>query len=87
MSIMTGTPVPTCDHTLAEEWKNYQYSTNRQVVIDADTRRVVAVGRPLPGNRNDRTAWELPHAKAADRKTTVIADSGYRDTNLPSPAR
>ncbi|MFY4722692.1 helix-turn-helix domain-containing protein, partial [Streptomyces sp. LaBMicrA B280] len=33
------------------------YSTNHQVVIDADTRLVVAVGRPLPGNRNDCKAW------------------------------
>ncbi|CAL9638573.1 IS5 family transposase IS112 [Streptomyces sp. enrichment culture] len=84
---MDGTTAPSHDHTVSEQSKNYRYSTNHQVVIDADTRRVVAVGRPLPGNRNDRTAWELPHAKAADRKTTVIADSGYRDTNLPSPAR
>ncbi|GAA3385123.1 hypothetical protein GCM10017750_62460 [Streptomyces racemochromogenes] len=41
------------DHTIAERSKNYRYSTNHQVVIDADTRRVVVVGRPLAGNRND----------------------------------
>ncbi len=33
--------------------KNYRYSTNHQVVIDADTRLVVVVDRPLPGNSND----------------------------------
>ncbi len=51
--IVDGTLVPTRDHTIAEQSKNYRYSTNHQVVIDADTRMVVAVGQPLPGNRND----------------------------------
>ncbi|GGY61983.1 hypothetical protein GCM10010326_66050 [Streptomyces xanthochromogenes] len=43
--IADGTLVPTRDHQVAEQSKNYRYSTNHQVVIDADTRRVVAVGR------------------------------------------
>lgn len=41
-----GTLVPTRDHAVAEQSKNYRYSTNHQVVIDADTRLVVVVGRP-----------------------------------------
>lgn len=43
--IVDGTLVPSRDHTVAERSKNYRYSTNHQVVIDADTRRVVVVGR------------------------------------------
>lgn len=78
MLIVDGTLVPTRDHTIAEESKNYRYSTNHQVVIDADTRLVVAVGRPVAGNRNDCKAWELSGAKDAVGKTTVIADGGYR---------
>ncbi|MFE1268517.1 transposase family protein, partial [Streptomyces sp. NPDC058758] len=35
--IVDGTLVPTRDHTVAERSKNYRYSTNHQVVIDADT--------------------------------------------------
>ncbi len=85
--IVDGTLVPTRDHTVAEQSKNYQYSTNHQVVIDADTRLVVAVGRPLPGNRNDCTAWELSGAKAVVGDTTVIADRGYRGTGLVIPHR
>lgn len=46
--IVDGTLVPTRDHQVAEQSKNYRYSTNHQVVIDADTRLVVVVGRPLP---------------------------------------
>ncbi|MFH8756782.1 transposase [Streptomyces atroolivaceus] len=84
--IVDGTLVPTRDHSIAEQSKNYRYSTNHQVVIDADARLVVAVGRPLPGNRNDK-AWELSGAKAAVGRTTVIADGGYRGTGLVIPHR
>jgi hypothetical protein len=51
--IVDGTLVPTRDHTVAEPSRNYRYSTNHQVVIDAVTRLIVVVGRLLPGNRND----------------------------------
>lgn len=44
--IVDGTLVPTRDHTIAEQSKNYRYSTAHQVVIDADTRLVVVVGFP-----------------------------------------
>ena len=68
--------------------KNYRYSTHHQVVIDADTRLVVAIGRPVPGNRNDCTAWEISGAKDAVGTTpTVIADGGYRGTGLVIPHR
>ncbi|MFD4592781.1 transposase [Streptomyces rubiginosohelvolus] len=83
--IVDGTLVPTRDHTVAERSKNYRYSTNQQVVIDADTRRVVVVGRPLPGNRNDYKAWEESGAKAAVGKTLTIADGGYPGTGLLIP--
>ncbi|MET9520328.1 transposase [Streptomyces sp. NPDC002994] len=85
--IVDGTLVPTRDHSIAEQSKNYRYSTNHQVVIDADTRLVVAVGRPVPGNRNDCKAWELSGAKAAVGNTIVIADGGYRGTGLVIPHR
>ncbi|MFE7444523.1 transposase [Streptomyces chartreusis] len=85
--IVDGTLVPTRDHAVAKQSKNYRYSTNHQVVIDADARLVVAVGRPVPGNRNDCKAWALSGAKAAVGKTTVIADGGYRGTGLVIPHR
>ncbi|MFF6830216.1 transposase [Streptomyces longwoodensis] len=84
--IVDGTLVPTRDRTVAASSKNYRYSTNHQVVIGADTRLVVAVGKPLPGNRNDCRAWEDSGAKAAVGTTpTVIADGGYRGTGLTIP--
>ncbi|WP_327692041.1 MULTISPECIES: transposase [unclassified Streptomyces] len=85
--IVDGTLVPTRDHTVAEQSKNYRYSTNHQVVIDADTRLVVLVGRPVPGNRNDCKAWEESGAKAAVGATTTIADGDYPGTGLVMPHR
>lgn len=67
--IVDGTLVPTRDHQVAEQSKNYRYSTNHQVVIDADTRLVVAVGLPLPGNRNDCKAWESCQARRTPSAT------------------
>ncbi|WP_433545713.1 transposase [Streptomyces sp. CA-294286] len=85
--IVDGTLVPTRDHAVAERSKNYRYSTNHQVVIDADTRLVVVVGRPLAGNRNDCKAWEESGAKAAVGTTMTIADGGYPGTGLVIPHR
>lgn len=85
--IVDGTLVPTRDHTVAEQSKYYRYSTNHQVVIDADTRLVVAVGKRVPGNRNDCKAWELSGAKDTVGHTLVIADGGYRGTGLVIPHR
>ncbi|MFJ3941850.1 transposase [Streptomyces parvus] len=85
--IVDGTRVPTRDHTAAEQSKNYRYSTNHQVVIDADTRLLVVVGRPLAGNRNDYKAWEESGAKAAVGTTRTIADGGYPGTRLVMPHR
>jgi len=57
VAIVDGTLVPTRDHRLAAPSKNYRYSTNVQVAIDADTRLVIATGDPQPGNRNDCTVY------------------------------
>ncbi|MGX1509560.1 transposase [Streptomyces collinus] len=85
--IVDGTLVPTRDHTIAEQSKNYRYSTAHQVVIDADARLVVLVGRPLPGNRHDSRGWGESGAKAAVGKTMTIADGGYQGTGLVVPHR
>ena len=85
--IVDGTLVPTRDHTIAEQSKNYRYSTNHQVVIDANTCLVVAVGRPVPGNRHDSKAWAESGAKDLVGRATTIADGGYPGTGLLIPHR
>jgi hypothetical protein len=79
--------VPTRDHSAAEQPKNCRCSTNHQVIIGADSRLVVVVGRLLPGNRNDCKAWAESGAKDAVGNTTVMADGGYPGTGLVMPHR
>jgi hypothetical protein len=69
--IVDGALVPTRDHAVAEQSKNYRYSTNHQVVINADTRLIVVVGRPLPGN----------HSKT--RQLSRDDKAGIRSTGSP----
>jgi hypothetical protein len=72
---------------VAARSKNYRYSTNHQVVIHADTQLVVAVGSPLPGNRNDSKAFGESGIDHATRTATVIADGGYPGTHAVIPHR
>ncbi len=80
--IVDGTSVHTHDRSMSASSTNYRYSTNLQVVIDANTRPTVAIGRPLPGNRNDCRAWRdsgVDH-QCVDhqcRGAQVMADGGY----------
>lgn len=78
VAIVDGTLVPTRDHRLAAPSKNYRYSTNLQVAIDADTRLVIATGDPQPGNRNDCTVYRESGINQALAKRPVMADGGYR---------
>ncbi|UQA98213.1 hypothetical protein [Streptomyces halobius] len=57
--------VPTRDRTVSASSKNYRYSANLQVLVKTETPLVLAVGRPLPGNRNDCTAFAESGMKAA----------------------
>ncbi len=84
--IVDGALVRTRDHAVSEQSKNYRYSTNHQVVIDADTRLVVVVGRPLPGNRDDCKAWEedlSAERKAAQPVPFPVSGPGQRGATKP----
>ena len=79
--IVDGTLVPTRDRQVAAPSKNYRHSTNLQVVIDADTRLVVAVGDPQAGNRNDCIAYRASGVHTATAGAHVMADGAYRGPN------
>ncbi len=85
--IVDGTLIPTRDHAVAAKSKDYRYSTNHQVVIHADTQLVVAVGTPLPGNRNDLEAFGESGVDHVTRTATVIADGGHPCTRAVIPRR
>ncbi|MEV5576633.1 transposase [Spirillospora sp. NPDC052269] len=75
---MDGTLVPTRDRTITASSKNYRFSVNMQVMIDANTRLVTAVGRPVPGNHNDCTAYRDSGVEKAVGDAHVMADGGYQ---------
>ena len=79
--IVDGTLVPTRDRVLSAPSKNYRYSANVQVIINADTRLVVAAGDPQPGNRNDCTAYAASGVDKTTAGAHVIADGAYRGPN------
>ncbi|WP_433264780.1 transposase family protein [Actinosynnema sp. CS-041913] len=78
VAIVDGTLVPTRDHRLAARSKNYRYSTNLQVAVDADTRLVIATGEPKPGNRNDCTVYRDSGIADVLDGRPVMADGGYQ---------
>ncbi|GAA3783392.1 hypothetical protein GCM10022225_84550 [Plantactinospora mayteni] len=78
IAIVDGTLIPTRDHRLAAQSKNYRYSSNLQVAIDAHTRLVVALGDPQPGNRNDTTVYRTSGIDQKLAGRPVMADGAYR---------
>jgi len=78
VAIVDGTLIPTRDHRLASQSKNYRYSTNLQVAIDANTRLVIALGDPQPGNRNDTIVYRSSGINQQLAGREVMADGGYR---------
>ncbi|MEV4665425.1 transposase family protein [Micromonospora echinofusca] len=78
ITIVDGTLIPTRDHRLAAPSKNYRYSTNLQVAIDAHTRLVVALGDPQPGIRNDTIVYRTSGIQQKLDGRPVMADGAYR---------
>ena len=78
VSIVDGTLIPTGDHTLAASSKTYRYSTYLQVAIDANTRLVVALGDPPPGNRHDTVVYRSSGINAKLAGRAIMADGAYR---------
>lgn len=87
VTIVDGTLVPCRDRAITAPSKNYRSSVNMQVLISADTRLVLAVGQPLPGNRNDCIAFADSGIDKAAGHSTVIADGGYQSTGCIIPHR
>jgi hypothetical protein len=75
--IVDGTLIPTHDRSVSASSKNYRYSVNMQVVIDANTRRNVAVGNTMPGNRHDSRAYRDAGVDQQCAGTDVMGDGGY----------
>lgn len=82
--IVDDTLVPTRDHTIAEQSKNYRYSTNHQVVIDAAIRLVVVVGSRSPHPNAGRWMKATGELDRLEALTSLLV----RDTpRLPTEPR
>jgi hypothetical protein len=75
--IVDGTLIPTYDRSVSASSKNYRYSVNMQVVIDANTRLGVAVGNTVPGNRHDSRAYRDSGVDRQCVAVHVMADGAY----------
>ncbi|MDQ0812027.1 hypothetical protein QFZ63_003741 [Streptomyces sp. B3I7] len=85
--IVDGTLIPVRDRTVGASSRNYRFSANVQVIIDADSRLVIASARPAPGNKADAHVWRESRLPATAAGTTVIADGAYLGTGLVVPHR
>ncbi|EKX60253.1 IS5/IS1182 family transposase [Streptomyces ipomoeae] len=85
--IVDGTLIPVRDRSVGASSRNYRFSANVQVIIDADTRLVIASARPAPGNKADAHVWRESDLPAVATGTTVLADGAYLGTGLIVPHR
>jgi len=83
-----GTLVPVHDHQRTAKSKNYRRSVNAQVVCRARDRRVVAVGKAWPGNRNDVVVFRETLEPNLPDHPRLSGDGGYQGiARIRSPKR
>ncbi|MFG3024497.1 transposase family protein [Streptomyces sp. NPDC048254] len=68
---------------VAASSRNYRFSANVQVVVDADTRLEIAAARPVPGTTADAHAWLSRHCEVV----TVLGDGAYLNCGMAVPHR
>jgi hypothetical protein len=85
--IVDGTLIPVRDRTVGTSSRNYRFSANVQVIVDADTRLVVAAARPVPGTTADAKAWRDSGLAEHCQNVTVLPDGAYINTGLIVPHR
>nr|WP_245873869.1 transposase family protein [Streptomyces phaeoluteigriseus] len=82
-----GTLVPVRDRKVGASSRNYRFSVNVQVIIDADTRLVVAAARPAPGDKADAHVWGTSGLPDQCEGVTALGDGAYINTGLVVPRR
>ncbi|MGW7416638.1 hypothetical protein [Streptomyces sp. NPDC054863] len=82
--IVDGTLVPVRDRGVGASSRNHRFSANVQVLIDADTRLVIATARPVPGN-NAAHRWvraRVEHTFARMRNPKILRDCRQKGPGL-----
>lgn len=80
--IVDGTLIPVRDRKVGASSRNYRFSANVQVIIDADSRLDIASARPAPGSKADAHVWRESGLPAVAAGTTVIADGAYLGADI-----
>ncbi|CAL9643101.1 hypothetical protein SUDANB140_06405 [Streptomyces sp. enrichment culture] len=85
--IVDGTLIPVRDRKVGASSHNYRFSVNVQVIVDAETRLVVAAARPVPGNTADAKARRDSGLAQHCESVMVLGDGAYINTGLIVPHR
>lgn len=85
--VVDGTLIPIRDRKVGASSRNYRFSVNVQVIVDAETRLVVAAARPVPGNTADAKAWRDSGLADHCEGVTVLGDGAHINTDLIVPHR
>ncbi|QWA26582.1 transposase [Streptomyces sp. JCM17656] len=85
--IVDGTLVPVRDRQVGASSRNYRFSANVQVIVDADTRLVIAAARPVPGTTADAHAWRASGLAQHCQGVTVLGDGAYLNCQMVVPHR
>jgi hypothetical protein len=77
--LIDGTLIPVHDQTRTALSKNYRRSINTQIMTRYANRRVIAVGKTWPGNRNDIVVAKATMADiVAQAPSAVLGDGAYQ---------
>ncbi len=85
--LVDGTLVPVRDRKVGSSSRNYRFSANVQVIVDADTRLVIAAARPVPGTTADAHAWRASGLAEQCRGVTLLGDGAYLNCGMVTPHR
>lgn len=85
--IVDGTLIPVRDRQVDASSRTYRFSANVQVIVDADTRLVIAVARPAPGTTADAHAWRASDLAQHRQDVTVLGDGAYLNCGMVVPHR
>ncbi|MYY82064.1 MULTISPECIES: transposase family protein [unclassified Streptomyces] len=82
-----GTLAPVRDRDVGSSSRNYRFSANVQLIVDADTRLVIAAARPVPGTTADAPAWRASGLAGHRQGVTVLGDGAYLNCGMAVPHR
>lgn len=85
--IVDGTLVPVRDRTIGASSRNYRFSANVQVIVDADTRLMIAAARPTLCTTADAHAWRASVLAEHCQDVTVLGDGAYLNCGMVVPHR